>query len=291
MPDMGCYSDGDDDETEDSVLEPFSDSTYLLREAHETDSASITLLVQAIDMTNATSFVWPEAELRDRLQRRQPLTVLAQHRSTGAVVGVAGIDVCGMEKDFEVMSIGSRATTCPANETFVVPAAACLCRGLLVHPEHQGSGLGSRLHKSRMVLLAKIAPLTPCVVLSARGRTFEEVMTTLGPMLQQPRDSDATPQYDKSTIFQFTFPTSKGVVHLAHQRESEGLRFVGVDVSDGGPVWMTTAPLPELAEQYKAAAAAPARVRGMSMSLSPERRLSLLAPLSVRHSALASMSG
>lgn len=281
------------EDEEDALLEPFSDGTYLLREAQGSDTEGITQLVQAIDMTNATSFVWPPKELRQRLEHRRPLTVLAQHRATGAVVGVAGIDVDGMEKDFEVLSIGSRVTTCPANETFVVPAAACLCRGLLVHPAHQGAGLGSRLHKARIVMLAKMAPQTLCVVLSARGRTFEDAVATIGPTLQEPRDGRETPRYAKSSVLKFTFPTSAGVVHIAHQREREGLAFVGVDVSDGGPVWITTAPVSELAAQYRAAAVAAAApdARGMFKSVTPERRLSVLKPLIVRRSTIGKASG
>jgi hypothetical protein len=106
-------------------------------------------------------------------------------------------------------------------------------------------------------------------------------------MLHQERVNDATPQYDKSVIFQFTYPTAKGIVHLAHQRESEGWKFVGVDVADGGPVWITTAPLAELAAEYIAKVAPAARVQGVSAALGPERRLSVVKPLAVRRSTLA----
>jgi hypothetical protein len=266
----------------------FSDAAYELRLAGAADAEGVAALVGAIEMTNATSFVWPLDELRERMRTWQPLTVVAQERSTGALAGVAGIDSCGMmDKGLAVLSVGSRTTTCPASEVFDVPQAACMCRGLLVHPAHQGGGLGSRLHRARIVALAQIAPAVPCVVLSARGRTFEDAMQTLGPMLQQPREGDATPQHDKSVIFQFTYPSSKGVVHLAHQRESEGWKFVGVDVADGGPVWMTTAPLAELAAEYCAKAAPPVRVQGVTAAMSAGRRLTLLKPLAVRRSTPA----
>jgi hypothetical protein len=278
----GAVSFVGDDAFSDDPLDSFCDDEYTVREALECDAERIVALVGSMDMTNATSFVWPVDELRERLRTRCPLVVLAEHACSGLVVGVAGIDVEGMEKGFEVMSIGSRVTNCPANETFFVPQSCSLCRGLLIHPGHQGAGLGSRLHKARLVLLAKIAPLTPSVVLSARGRTYDEVMMTLGPMLLQPRGADdATPQYEKSTIFEFTYQTSKGVVHLAHQREADGWKFVGVDVSDGGPVWMTVVPLKELALRYSAKASP--GVRRMSTALSAMRRESAVAPTTRRN--------
>jgi GNAT superfamily N-acetyltransferase len=273
-------------ENDDSVLWPFSDDDYQVREAQTADAEGILTLVAALDMTNATSFVWPLDELRERLRQRRPLVVLAQHRVSGAIAGVAGIDVWGMEKDFMVLSIGSRSTTCPVGEVFTVPANASLCRGLLVHPEHQGAGLGSRLHKARIVLVATVAPHAAYVVLSARGRTLEEAKVALRPVLERDNSEPGEPQVDKSTVFQFTYPTSKGVVHLAHQRESEGMQFVGVDVSDGGPVWITTQPLAELAVQYAAA-----RSRGTSAAMSVAGRLPCSTLLTVQRPRNDCLSG
>ena len=277
----------DEASLEKDALTAFCDADYTIREAGEDDAEAIAALVGSMDMTNATSFVWPLMELRERLRTRCPLIVMAEHVASGAAVGVAGIDVDGMEKAFEVMSIGSRVTSCPANETFFVPQSSCMCRGLLIHPGHQGAGLGSRLHKARLVQLAILAPHTPSVVLSARGRTYDESMDTLGPILAQPRDeNDATPQYEKSVIVDFTYPSSKGIVYLAHQRESEGWKFVGVDLADGGPVWITVAPIKELGARYCAKPAS--AVRAMTTSLSAERRTSTVAPMSRRNTLAAS---
>lgn len=223
---------------------------YRLREATIDDVDGILALTNAIDMTNATSFVWPRDEMMDRIAHRDPLTIIAVHDETGVVAGCAGIDTLGMSKPLRVLSIGSRVTGCEANNEFDIPDQWCMCRGLLIHPDHQGAGLGSKLHRQRIETLVNVCPEVPCVVLSARGSSFDEAKVTLGPLLQHRRDSDVTPQFSKETIFQFTFHTSQGVVHLAHQREKDGWKFVGVDVSDGGPVWCTAMPLRDLVKIY-----------------------------------------
>ena len=234
---------------------PLDPPVYRLREATVSDVEGLLALTSKLDMTHATSFMWPRDELIDRITRRDPLVVVAVVDGNEAeVAGCAGIDTLGMgNKQLTVYAVGSRVAPVKATEHFTFPSSYCNCRGLLIHPNHQGAGLGSRLHRTRLELLAQIAPSTPAVVLSARGTTFEEALAALGPLLQQPRDDhDATPQFTKDTVFEFTFQTSKGIVHLAHHRESDGWRFAGVDVADGGPVWVTAVPIVKLVETYPA---------------------------------------
>ena len=104
-------------------------------------------------------------------------------------------------------------------------------------------------------------------------------------------DDPNTPQFDRKEVFQFTFPSSLAVVHLAHQRDSEGVKFVGVDVADGGPVWITTAPLVELSEEYRAAAASPRVQNKLSAGATPCRPLTRVAPLAVRLVGSSPMHG
>lgn len=227
---------------------------YRLREATTADVEGILALTAALDMTHATSFVWPAEELRERISRRDPLVVIAVAEGSDEVAGCAGIDTLGMgNKQLTVYAVGSRVAPVKATELFTFPTSYCNCRGLLIHPNHQGAGLGSRLHRTRLELLAQVAPHTPAVVLSARGTTFEEALAALGPLLQSQTnrcECDVTPQFTKDTVFEFTFQTSKGIVHLAHHRESDGWRFAGVDVSDGGPVWVTAVPIAQLVSTF-----------------------------------------
>lgn len=224
---------------------------YRLREATAEDAEAIIGMTSEMDMTNATSYVWPLEELRRRIAQRNPLTIIAlSEGESGAIAGCAGIDTAGMSSHLRVLSIGSRVSRCAANEEYDIPDDYCMCRGLLIHPDHQSAGLGSRLHRYRIECLSRLYPNTPAVVLSARGSTIEEATSTLGPLLQQPRDTDTTPEFSKDILFQFTFRTSQGVVHLAHHREKDGWKFVGVDVADGGPVWCTSLPLDEIVQRY-----------------------------------------
>ena len=207
------------------------------REAKASDVDQIMDLTAALDMSYATSFVWGAAETRRRILTRSPLTIVALEGDV--VVGVAGVDIAGSEKPFHVHSIGSRITETSANQRFTIPNDFCLCRGLLVHPDHQGRGVGTLLHRGRLQCLHALAPDTPGVVLSARGSSLEEALAILTPRLNHADPSDMTPQFSKAEIFEFTFRTSLGVVHLAHGKEEQGWKFVGVDESDGGPVWCT----------------------------------------------------
>ena len=280
---------------------------YVAREAKVADAECIVELTQQLDMTNATSFVWPLQELRRRIEQRNPMIVIAVERTntddvdgiekapSGAsidarfaaddaavaaaasrdadcpdgaavcasqdgahevnvplavqpvagarrasrVVGVAGIDVCGMEKSFPVWNYRTGLTA-------DVPSNCCMCRGLLVHPDHQGYGVGSTLHKARIALLASLYPNTPSVVLSARGNTFEESLSKIGSALPRPANSPVP----KDVVLSFTFRTSYGIVHMAHSKEREGWDFLGLDVADGGAVWLTSKPLAEVASPY-----------------------------------------
>jgi hypothetical protein len=224
---------------------------YRLREATVEDAEGIIELTSAMDMTNATSYVWPLENLRRRIAERNPLTIIAVSEGvTSTIAGCAGIDTAGMTSHLRVLSIGSRVSRCAMNQEYDIPSDYCMCRGLLIHPDHQSAGLGSRLHRYRIECLSRLYPHTPAVVLSARGSTIEEATSTLGPLLQQPRDHDTTPEFSKDVLFQFTFHTSQGVVHLAHHREKDGWKFVGVDVADGGPVWCTSLPLDEIVQRY-----------------------------------------
>eukprot|EP00658_Telonema_sp_P-2_P041559 TRINITY_DN29745_c0_g1_i2.p1 TRINITY_DN29745_c0_g1~~TRINITY_DN29745_c0_g1_i2.p1 ORF type:complete len:207 (-),score=37.20 TRINITY_DN29745_c0_g1_i2:20-640(-) len=123
-------------------------------------------------------------------------------------------------------------------------------------PDHQGKGVGTLLHRGRLQCLHSLAPDTPGVVLSARGSSLEEALSILAPRLNADDDdpSDLTPQFSKTEIFEFTFRTSLGVVHLAHGKDEQGWKFVGVDESDGGPVWCTNDTLANIVKASKAAA-------------------------------------
>ena len=262
---------------------PTQNDVFKFREATASDVHGIISLREGLDMTNATSFVWGEKEMKERIETRAPLvlvstTVDAREGSPTfgeeIVVGCSGIDLGGMEKDFPILSIGSRLLRGPANERvapqerYVFPKDYCMCRGLLIHKDFQGAGLGSRLHKGRLKLLAQIAPHTRAVILSARGSTIEETLSAIAPHLtaaparvpdaslgssQQihgPDRSLVTPEFSKDMLFEFTFFTSKGIVHMVHGREGNGWRFVGVDEEDGGPVWLTSVSLPCITSTY-----------------------------------------
>lgn len=239
------------------ALRRTAEDRFVVCEAVVDDAEAIVELTRHVNMEGATSFVWPLEELRSRIASRRPLVVVAfdsdlldgeESWMHPQCVGVAGIDIHGMEKPFPVMSIGSRFSQTPAGETFSIPSDFCMCRGLLVDESYQGCGLGSLLHKTRLALLQQIAPATPSVVLSARGSSFAEAKVTLGPALAV--QHSLTPEFAKDELFEFTFHTSQGVVHLAHGKEKDGWKFVGVDVSDGGPVWCTTLQMAELTRSY-----------------------------------------
>eukprot|EP00744_Colponema_vietnamica_P002634 GILI01004101.1.p1 GENE.GILI01004101.1~~GILI01004101.1.p1 ORF type:complete len:672 (+),score=129.48 GILI01004101.1:167-2182(+) len=225
-----------------------------LREATPADAEGIIALRASLDMTNATSFVWDLEDMRKRIETRYPLIIIAltpDPSSNGAsevVVGVAGIDVHGMEKDFPVRSIGSRLLGVPANTDYVFPADYCMCRGLLIHQQYQGFGLGSMLNKGRLRLLASIAPNAK-VILSARGCTIEETLSVVVPCMEA-KGTSATPEFTKDELFEFTFSTSVGIVHMVHGKDREGWKFVAVDIADGGPVWLTSKPLAEVVSSY-----------------------------------------
>ena len=235
-----------------SAFTPTSTSELQWREATAADVPQIVALTASLDMSFATSFVWSPEETRRRILTRSPLAIVAVEGKV--VVGVAGIDVAGIEKPFKVYSIGSRVTKTPANEVFTIPEGYCLCRGLLVHPDHQGKGVGTLLHRGRLQCLHSLAPDTPGVVLSARGSSLEEALSILAPRLNHDDPSDLTPQFSKTEIFEFTFRTSLGVVHLAHGKDEQGWKFVGVDESDGGPVWCTNDSLANIVQASKVAA-------------------------------------
>lgn len=228
-----------------------------LREATPADAEGIIALRDSLDMTNATSYVWELEDMRERIRNRYPLTLVALSpdpredsptKGTEIVVGVTGIDVLGMEKDFPVLSIGSRLLGVPRNEEYIFPYEYCMCRGLLIHPLFQGCGLGSKLHKGRLTLLAAIAPHVS-VILSARGSTIEETLSVIVPYMDA-RASAVTPEFTKDELFEFTFHTSQGIVHMVHGKDRDGWKFVGVDVADGGPVWLTSKPLSEIVSGY-----------------------------------------
>eukprot|EP00744_Colponema_vietnamica_P001392 GILI01002304.1.p1 GENE.GILI01002304.1~~GILI01002304.1.p1 ORF type:complete len:708 (-),score=108.10 GILI01002304.1:188-2020(-) len=228
-----------------------------LREARPSDAEGIIALRDSLDMTNATSFVWELEDMRHRISNRSPLVIVAttidyrdgsETHGLELVIGVAGVDVYGMEKEFPIRSIGSRLLGVPVNAEYTFPSNCCMCRGLLIHQDYQGAGLGSKLHRGRLKLLAGITPDAK-VILSARGSTIEETLAVIVPYLDA-RESDATPEFTKDELFEFTFHTSKGIVHMVHGKDREGWKFVGVDVADGGPVWLTSRPLVEIVSTY-----------------------------------------
>ena len=255
------------------------------------DADGIMALTAVLDMTNATSFVWPREELIAKLRDQNPLIVVAKEwddtKDEAIVVGVAGIDATPCTKAFPTVAVerlhqfsgdhptgicgdeDSKDTSEPTGEQQKSMSGATPlvrvhhCRGLLVHPEHQGKGIGGQLQKARLDLLRQtyyakslqkgmnfsaspsrslLSPggtrqPKPKVVLSARGVTLENTLDACfsRQLLLSPSKRSTDTDISKSTVLGFTYPTSKGIVHMVHGKPK--WYFVGVDEADGGPVW------------------------------------------------------
>ena len=241
---------------------PAAPPSFTFREALEEDAEGIVALRETVDMTGAFALMWPIDDLRRRIRERSPLIVvaLASGEADGRprVVGVTGIDIHGMENTETIYSVGSRELGVSPNSLYTFDRRWCECRGLIIHPSFQGAGLGSRMHMARMKLLSILEPNTPGVIMGIRARVpLDEAMAIISPLIEAPRDT-VTPVFTKEQLFQVTYHTSQGIVHMLYGREREGWKLGGIHLDDGGQIWFTTMPLPQMVANF-AVDVAPAR--------------------------------
>eukprot|EP00759_Apiculatamorpha_spiralis_P025393 PhF_6_TR28355/c0_g1_i1/m.42054 len=219
------------------------DITYRRCDGSDRDIKGIQRVASLVDMTQSKSFIWSDDVLRNMITTKEIYVVVAEcpsfflrgteHSVVSepydnddelVVIGVGGVSIALSWSDthYDIWINGAMSSFDDCRGPFAV------CRGLLVQPNMSKFGIGRTLHAERVRYAFDEG--SRFLLLSARGMDFQNSVRVTSPVDMTSLAGEKQDTY----LLQLTYPSSKGVVHIARKC---GMEFAGIDPDDGGAVW------------------------------------------------------